>query len=464
MQKYIGFFSTLVAASLLTGCAVSDTDAVHLNDRGPVGRKFSRAASDAEFHAADPVSVPDPNGLLMLGEVLALTLMHNPELSAYSLEIRAADARALQAGLRPNPELEVEMEEVGGSGSRSGFDAAETTLRISQLIETGGKAEKRQKVAAFEKDLAGIDYRAKKMQIFADAAGAFIAVLTAQEQLELSQELLTLAEETFTTVQRRVRAGRDSPIEETRASVTLADIRLAEQKARRNLTFARKKLAAFWAQESPVFERAVGDLGTIEPLPPLEQLIASLKTNPEYARWQAEIEKSRAVMDLEEANAKGDVTVGAGVQRFHETDDNALVFGISIPLPIHDRNQGARRAAAYGLAKSRQQQKAAWLALQNELNEAYRAYADAYEQAVSLDEEVLPAAANMFEAVMTAYREGKVDYLNVLDAQRTLFEAKKQYLTALSDCHRAAAEVERLTGPQTGAAEYAALPEKGETL
>jgi cobalt-zinc-cadmium efflux system outer membrane protein len=386
------------------------------------------------------------DGNLTLREALALTVLHHPELAVFSLEIRAAESRQLQASLRPNPVLKMQVEEVGGGGERSGFDAAETTIFLSQLIEIGGKAKKREKVASFEKELAGIDYEQKKLDIFSQAAKAFIAVLQSQEKRRLSKEILALSEESFAAVGQRVDAGKDSPVEKTRASVSLSKIKISHRKSERNLEFSRKKLASFWAEETLLFDRVVGDLDRIEDLPLLEDMRLHLKRNPGYVRWGTEISRSQALLDLEKSKAFGNILIGAGVQRFNETDDNTVKFTLSIPLPLSDRNQGAKQAAVYKLAQSHERQKSAWLKLKNDFNQTYQNYADAYSQAISLKNEVLPAATQMFDAATRAYEEGKMDYLNVLDAQRTLFEIKDEYLESLAGYHVGKIDIERLIG------------------
>ena len=401
---------------------------------------FSGPSSEPKIETA---RVTEPSGTLTLRRALGLTLMNNPELRVFSLETGAAQARELQAGLWPNPELEVEVEEAGGTGDRSGFDAAQTTIQLSQLIELGDKSQKRKKVASFEKELASLDYQNKRLEIFSEAAKAFILVLKAQEKLELSNELLKLSEKSFETVEKRVNAGKDSPVEKTRAFVALANIKMLHRETQRNLEYSRKQLASFWGQDKPLFEQAAGNLDSVEQLPTLENLTNRLKLNPEYTRWEAEIKKSQAVLDLEKSKAIGDITIGAGVQRFNETDDNAVVFGISIPLPLSDRNQGAKQEAVYNLAKSREEQKAAWLKLQNEFNETYQEFTNSYSQAISLKSEVLPGAIEMFNAAIRAYQEGKVDYLNVLDAQRTLFYVKNEYIESLAAYHTAKTDIER---------------------
>ncbi|MFA5253008.1 MAG: TolC family protein, partial [Phycisphaerae bacterium] len=98
------------------------------------------------------------------------------------METRVAEARELQAGLWPNPALEIGVEDVGGSGGRSGFNAAETTIQLSQLIELGDKAQKRRNVASLEKELTGWDYEAKRLEILTEASKAYVELLAIQEK------------------------------------------------------------------------------------------------------------------------------------------------------------------------------------------------------------------------------------------------------------------------------------------
>jgi len=440
-------FALLLVTTLIMGCEEQYmTEAYHGELQNINETSLTSSSELSSEQRIETAEISEPNGILTLRRALALTLMNNPELKVFSLEIRAAQARELQAGLWPNPELEVEVEEVGGTGDRRGFDAAETTIQLSQLIELGDKSQKRKKVASFEKQLANLDYQNKRLEIFSEAAKAFILVLKAQEKLQLSNELLRISAESFNAVERRVNAGKDSPLEKTRASVALANVKIMHRETQRNLEYAGKQLASFWGQDKPLFEQATGNLDSVEQLPTLENLTNQLKLTPEYARWEAEIKKNRAILDLEKSKAVGDITIGAGIQRFNETDDNAVVFGVSIPLPLSDRNQGAKQEAAYNLAKAREKQKAAWLKLQNEFNQAYQEFANSLSQATSLKGEVLPSALEMFNAAKTAYQEGKVDYLNVLDAQRTLFEVRNEYIESLAAYHIARTDIERFIG------------------
>jgi len=444
-MRFLSFLVVLHAIGI-SGC-MEQSNEVALPQRRSLGQEYSTFQPPAEpMETLDVPEIAEPTGVITLREALALALMYNPELRAFSWGVRASEAKQLQASLWPNPELEVEVEEVGGSGERSGFDAAETTIQLSQLIEMGDKRSKRTKLASLEKKLAGSDYEAKRLDVFTEVTKAFTEVLAAQQRLKLTDELLQLSEELVDTVTKRVDAGKDSPLEKTRAAVVLSNIKIQHQQAVQNLKFTRKQLASTWAGKNPNFESVAGQLDLLSPIPSIDELTDLAKHNPDIARWSLEIDKNKASLKLEKAKAISDIALSGGLQRFNGTDDNAVVFGISIPLPISDRNQGGKLAASYELAKAREEQRAAHTRIQMELAKAYQSLSSAYTEATELDKNVLQGAEGVFEASKTGYSRGKLDYLNVLDAQRSLFEAKARYIDALASYHIAKADVERLIG------------------
>jgi len=407
-----------------------------------VSRPFpERSEADSNFYA-----IGEPNGVLILRQALALTLINNPELKAFSLETRAAEARELQAGLWPNPEIDIEAENVGGTGELSGFDGAETTIQLSQLIELGGKSQKRRKVASLEKELAGAGYQAKRLEILTEAGKAFIELLAVQERTTLLSELSDVSRQALNSVTQRVEAGKDPPLEKTKASVAFSNVRIEHKQAMKELVKAKKNLASFWDNEQPVFTQAQGQLDVVSDIPEIDVLRQKLVSNPQLTRWDTEISRNRAAVELAKSQSVPDITIGGGLRRFSETDDNALVFGVSIPLPISDRNQGGRREAAYNLAKSYEEQRAARIEVTNQFNQIYTELSSSLDKIRELKASVLPGAQEVFEASQEAYAQGKIDYLNVLDAQRTYFVSQSDYLEALLTYHKAKTDMDGLVG------------------
>ena len=387
-----------------------------------------------------------PTGVLVLRDALSQALLKNPELAAFSWEVRAVDARILQAGLLPNPELGAEVENFGGSDSQRNFNGAETTVALSQLIELGGKRAKRSRVAKLERDLAGWDYEAKRLDVYVATAKAFMGTLAAQRRDELKQDQLKLAGQVRDTVRERVRAGRASALEDTKADVLLANAEIAADRARRELRAARERLAAFWGGTSPLFESVEGKFDSFQDLPPLENLLKFVPDNPDAARLHAEMQLRHSTFDLEKARDIPDVTVSAGIRRFEETGDSALITGISIPIPVFGINPGGTLEAERRISKARHQGRSAIVNITSSLKQAYREGAALHSSLATISTKVLPGAQRAFEAAQQGYRQGKFDFLDVLDAQRTLFEAHERYLETAAAYHQTTLDIERLTG------------------
>jgi len=383
---------------------------------------------------------------LTLMAALDMTLKHNPALAASTEEVHARDAATIQASLLPNPELAVELENFAGSEDLQGFDGAETTIALSQRIELGSKRSKRRQVASLEKDLAEWDYQSKKLDVLTATAKAFIRVLAAQEQVLQSEELTRLAEQTLAAVSARVDAGKVPPLEQTRAQVELAVARTTAGKAVKDLDASRRRLAAFWGKDQIEFKQVIGDLTTLTALPSEASIRPLLTSNPDLARWGDEVEQREAALTLSRSQSIPDVTFSFGVRNFQETDNNALVAGVGLTLPLFDRNQGGISEARANLEKTRHERRAAETENLAGFAEAWQNLSAAYLEATSLRDDILPGAQSAFEAADFGYREGKFDFLQMLDAQRTLFEAKGQYLQALAAYHEARTEVERLVG------------------
>ncbi len=413
-----------------------------------LGKEFASFQPPQQPWAADSTSVriEEPTGVITLRQALALALMKNPELAAFSWEERAREAQALQARLLPNPELDVEVENFGGTGLLGGLDGAETTLQLGQLVELGGKRSKRKQAAALDQDLAGWDYEIGRIQVFTETSKSFVDVLVAQKRAELNEEFVRLAEQVLDVVGERVRAGKVSPIEEVKARVALSARLIEKGRAEEELTAARKVLTAAWGGTAPMFSAAQGDLERSPEVPSFEALSERMADNPEMARWLVEIERRRASLEMERAGRFPDVTLSGGVRYINPIDDWAFVAGLSIPIPVFNRNQGATLEAQYRLAKAEEQRRALHVRIQVALVRIYQRLSSARNEAISLKNDVLPGAGSAFDATGEGFRQGKFGYLDVLDAQRTFFEAQARYTEALAVLQKAIADAEGLLG------------------
>jgi cobalt-zinc-cadmium efflux system outer membrane protein len=379
------------------------------------------------------------SGPLKLSDALSLALLKNPMLEVFSLEVRAAEAREIQAGFLPNPELEIDVEDFGRKG-------AESTLAIGQLIELGGKREKRKRVASLSKQLEDWNYESKRLDIFTGTSRAFVEVLTLQQRLILAKETLELAKRMHNLVSEKVEVGKVSPLEKIKADVLLSTSQIVEDGIAKQLESSRRVLASYWGASSPEFTNVEGDLETISTIPPLETLSPLISQNPDIIRFETELQLRQSEIRLAEAKRIPNVTIRGGVTRFESTRDYGFMVAISAPLGIFNRNQGGIEEAKHNMASTFSLKNSEEIRIKTELSSTYQELSSAHYQAITFRNSVLPAATNALEASSEGYRQGKLEYLDVLDAQRTLYEVKSSYIQSLSVYHKATIEVERLIG------------------
>ena len=383
---------------------------------------------------------------LTLDEAVARALATNPVVEGAAHGVSAAEARAHQAGLWPNPELEVEVENFGGDGSQHGFESAETTVLVSQPLPLGGKPGRRRAVADSDHRLARRDLESMRLDVVAQATAAFSVVLAAQQREDLAVKLLEVADDFARIVQARVDAGKVSPVELTRAQIEVAQGKVRRARAARELAATRTRLAATWGSTIADFKYAVGNLPYPHSPPPLEDLRSLLAETPDIQRLEDSIERRRRVVGLEKSLRFPDLAIGVGPRRFEETGHSAWVAGVGVAIPIFDRNQGARKAAEFDLERERRDADAVRVAMSAELAVVCERLNAAAEAARTADGEIVPSAMSALAAVETGYREGKFGFIDVIAAQRALFEASTLLLDSLEEYALARADLERLVG------------------
>lgn len=429
--------------------------------RSTVGFVICLAASwsaPAALRAGPNSASENPAGTLTLRQALRLTLLQNPELAAADSARRVAEGRLLQAGLRPNPSLFTEADNLVGTGGYRETGGAEYTLQLSQLVELGGKRAARLRVAARGRELTGFDHEAKRLDVLVAATRAFVQTLAAQRRQAVAAESSRLAGELVPAIQRRVEAGAANAVEATRAQNAVATARIEVQQAARDLATARQRLAAGWGALAPRFASAVGDLERLPPVPSFPALVAGLDGNPAVARFGAETAQRQAELLQAQSEAVPDVTVALGPRYLAETNDAAVRLNVSLPLPLFDRNQGNVRAARAELVRTGQLQQATATQLTVAVHDAYRALVAARQEAATLQGTLIPGAEVAFGQVNEGYAAGRFGLLDLLDTRRTLVAARLQLLQAQAAYHVALTEVEGLTGRVRQAPPAAATP------
>ncbi|PXW86792.1 cobalt-zinc-cadmium efflux system outer membrane protein [Nitrosomonas sp. Nm84] len=401
----------------------------------------------------------EKNSDLTLRDAVDLALRHNPELAAFAKEMRALEGITLQAGLLRNPELSVNVENIGNIQKLSGdINSAHavaqevvqqlTTIRIGQLIELGGKRAARVNAALLGEELAAKDYETKRVEIIARVANVFTEVLAAQERLRLAEETRQVAQNVVNTVTKRVQGGKVPSIEETRVKVGLSTTHIELEQAQRDLIGARKRLALLWDSSSPQFGKALGNLETLIVPPNFQVLEARVLDNPMALRAVKNIEQRKALLQVEQTRRIPNLTINAGVVHHALLGGNTAVASVMVPLPLFDRNQGNIKDAYQRVDKAVDEQAAMELRLKTELAQSYETMSAVWNEINILRDEVLPGARSAFHVTSRGYELGKFGLLEMLDAQRILFQNQLLYVRALANYQRLVNDIERLiAGP-----------------
>jgi len=388
---------------------------------------------------------------LSLDEALRRAAERNPALIVQAYRERAAEALIEQAGLRPNPTLGLSLENFAGTGRVQGVRGLETTVQASQTIERGGKREKRVALAGREHEAAAKEFVVRRSEVLAAAAAAYIETLAAQQRLALTAESLRLARETLAAVEVRVKAGVASPAEAARSRAALATSLADRARAEAGLTAARAALAATWGGNPAEVSMVAGSLHAPGSLPGPEAFLAKLATHPRLDLQQSVIAGRRAALELEQAQAVQDISAGGGVRLLREGSDAGLVAGISVPLPVRNKNQGNIRAARETLAGAEQGARAVEIELRAAFTAAWQDLVAAHAAAQNLRRDALPATEDAYTAVRHAYEQGQLPLIDVLDAQRALVEVRRDLLDAEAAYALALARAEALTEPSFAA-------------
>lgn len=404
---------------------------------------FAQDAEKTKPLAEGAMELPQSGGFT-LEDSISKALAQSPRLKAFNSGVAAAKGELHQSTAWVNPEVGVEAENVAGQGAYTGIDSAEVTYGVSQRIEMGGKVTARESIAARGLDIASLDYQAAVLELIREVTVAYAEAVAAEENVRLATEQKDLSEDVLQSVSARVGAAAAPLIQKSRAEVERATATIALDTAMHEREITRKHLAAFLGEDRLVPALDVGAFYAIKK-PDTQAVSEEITTNPDLVKLHAALEQSKARIDLENSNAIPDPTVSVGVRDFRESGDQAFVVGLSLPIPVFNANRGNIEKARSEMARTEQENRSTVLSLNADLAQAEQEAQNAYLRTETLKTEILPSAERAFALAREGYGLGRFPYLEVLDAQRSLFGVKQQQLAAMKDYHTANALIERLT-------------------
>ncbi len=376
-------------------------------------------------------------------DLLAQAQSSAPRLAEARAEIARAEGLARQARAIPNPTLGVEVENFSGSGPFKGMNLAETTASIEQTVELGGKRSARVAVGRAEVQAA----RARAVRIQAefgfDLAAAYAEAEAADRRLQLTTESAGFAQEDARIATALVEAGREADLRRVQALAALQAARAGVEEARAARATAFANLTALVGAPAPITSIPISLLARADQAFP--GAAPNPMASPAYLAAEAEREAAARKVRVERIRAIPDVTVSAGVRRYQDDDATAFVAGVSVPFPIFDRNRGNISAAQAELASAEARLNAARL-------DAEAAARSGSARVSAAESRLLAArggertAEEAYRLTRLGYEGGKLELVELLNAQRALAEARAQTINAALERLSAQAGLARLAG------------------
>ncbi len=390
-------------------------------------------------------------------DLVRRALMSNQQLAATRLEIDRARARLRQAGLRPNPSVDFEQQNgvFNSPGERT------TAVGFSAPLELWGQRGRRIDLARAELEAAEADVADRERRLTSEVRLTFIDTLTALRDLEVTQSLYALDAETARIVEIRVEEGEASPLELNllRAEVDRLRARRELVEGRLQASATRLKQLVGMAPEEQLQLREVL-MSPLLPDPPASLDAAvdfALRTRPDlrFARLSEEV--ARAGYHLAQAQAAPQVTAFAKYSNvlatFDDTpvgrltdNDRLLAFGVSVTLPIFNRNQGAKTEALFAITQAQRRREFTEAVVRAEVTAAYRRYEAAQASVRTYERGVIDRSEKNVQTMRAAYQAGAFRVTELLAEQRRLVDMQREMTEALAERYRALAELRAALG------------------
>jgi len=395
---------------------------------------------------AQAQDVPPPGGeILTLDEALAAAGVLAPATEAAEVGVWVAEAGRRVARLRPNPSVSVDTENALGTGPYRGFAESDTTIAFAMPVELGGKRSARVAAADARSRRAEVDLAIAEADLRFDVTRAYVAVIAAERRTAVAEAQLAVTAENLRIARDRVMVGANSPLDEQRAALEQLRAEGDADLARRSAAAARTALRLYAGDgalaplDGAWFDRATPTAyGPAAPVDARATLaLAAAAADTEAAEAEVRLARSQRVPDL---------TLTAGTRRIEASNDQAMVFGVSLPLPLFSNGKAAVTLAARERDRSEALERLA-------LFEAERAIAEAEadrDRAATLVRASAPSLAAAEEAARIArlgYAEGKFDQIVLLDAERSLLDTRRAAIDARTSYHDAMARLDRLAAP-----------------
>lgn len=435
--------AAVASSAALHGCS-SPFTSEDIYER--LGRQGIPRPDDADGAAASHARMGDggelPSAGVTLADLLRRAEQANPELRSSRSAIGVAAGRTWQAGLYPNPSAGLASSEIGFEGDR-----ANTVVGLTQPIVIGGRIRAGVAAADAEEAARRADVERVRREVFGHVAELHARVLGLNAQLELVDELISVAEQTLDIAETRFEARAVAEPDVIRPRVEVHQLRADRQRMARELTAAEKQLGLVLNTDPIAAERLVSQvLTTPEPLDETRLVVAVETGHPALIVADREIEAAEATMNRIRAERVPDLSITAGVGYSEEGDGGIAEIGVGAEIPLWNRRQGDIMAARFELMKRRQEKEVTRNRLLSELADAVGTYDASRDQLAVIRDQIVPDAQRAFEQIDESYRAGRASFIDLLDAQRTLMQSRRTLIELAGRASVSRARIAAISG------------------
>lgn len=376
---------------------------------------------------------------LSLEGALAMAERLHPQLAEAIAKVDAAEGRARQAGAFPNPEAIAGAQQIPFEKESS--NQREFVAGIAQPIPLGGRLGKAREAGLLEREVSARGLDVTRRDLRKRVQGAFATALYQERALQVQGEIARNTEALVATTRARVDAGDAVPGDLARAEMELTRAMVEVQRGRSLWEQAVIALAAAIGDARLKVGSLAGGLDVASDIPALESLAANVSSHPEMLQASAGLSASRARIDLARAERIPDVRVEALYHRLDGTREDTFDVGLSVPLPLFDRNQGRVREARAEAAAAEARARMAENDLNLRLRESHARLTAALGNARAFQTEFLPRADAVLRSAESRYAAGDESLTDVLLIRREWAEIRLGHLAALRDVMQARAEL-----------------------
>lgn len=362
----------------------------------------------------------------------------HPAVAQAQANYDALEGKHTQAGLAPNPTAGIvgsDINEFGGAGRYGIFFGRE--------IVRGNKLTASQNVVCAELQSAAHRLEIIKRRLLTDVDQFYFDVLVAQEQVALAKQLEEIAQQAFAVSQSLYEAQEIPRTSVLQTTLQLQKSQLATRRFEATHLSAQRKLAAIIGQEQLPTQYVAGNARDIASVEDFEASYDQLlRDSPELSKMFADIETRKRQLIRDQLEPISNVKWQTSFMYDFVSDDIVGGFQVGWEIPTVDRNQGAIYESSQRIVEAQRRVETKALELRRRLADAYQQYLDAQLQVQAFEEEILPTANETAQLLMTGYEAGETEVLELLLAQRTLFQTKLSYLQNLRILWRQTAAIE----------------------